>query len=269
MTRNRTVYIHIGLMKTGTTFLQHFLFPILEANGLKTFVDLGEARKSDAPYLISNEGLCGPVYEEGGMFNRFSRSVLAIKDLFENPKIILCFREPSEFLLSSYKQYLHEGGVLPFERFFSLQNSALVDRSDLLFSKYADFIKGEFDSESLLVYNFDSFRSDPSKAMEAIVAFLDHEAIELDSVVTNRKANPSVPYKYERTLRFLNRMDQKLKRRTGLRLRLKLFGKLLSPRTFSQYLLPRIYRPSGERDISDIRDHYADDWKSVQDQLNF
>ena len=268
MKRNGKVYIHIGMEKTGTTFLQHNLFPNLKINLLKTFLDLSEARGSNFPFLISNEGLCGPVYKKGGMFSNFSRSVLAIKDLFVSPNIILCFREPSDYLLSSYKQYLHEGGVLTFDRFFSLQQSALVNRSDLFFSKYIQFLKSEFDPESLFVYNFDSFRMDPLKVIDAIIAFLNHDDIEFDIALTRKRANPSVPYHYESTLRFLNSMDQGLKRRTGLRMRLQLFGKLLSPRTFCQYMLPAIYRPRGDRDVSDIKDYYLSDWENVLNQLD-
>ena len=97
--------------------------------------------------------------------------------------------------------------------------------------------------------------------------FLNITIIEGMETPLGVKSNPSVPLAYEGILRFLNRLDRKSVQNFGLRLKITLFGKTLSPRVFCQYILPKIYRPKKERDMSYIKELYQKDWEIVKTNL--
>ncbi|KAB1063528.1 sulfotransferase domain-containing protein [Salibacter halophilus] len=264
------VYIHIGLMKTGTTYLQQTIFPSLNLIYLRDFRDFKQDF-NDKSVLYSNEGLGGSVYhprDKRGMYYSFKQALSNIQKLIPNAKIIVCFREPSSFLLSSYKQYLHEGGTLKFEDFFNLKGTALVNPDDLIFSNYVKHLKKSFSIEELFIYDYDSFKNDREYVLKDLFSFLGLENNSIINRDKRKKGNPSVPLLYEPVLRKLNAVNSFLKERIGIGLKFHLFGKILNPRVFCQYLLPKIYRPKKERSVVSIQKHYKNDWKLLKESIS-
>lgn len=266
--KEQTVILHIGLMKTGSTYLQHSIFPELPITFLNNFNELGLHYDLNQPILISNEGIAGNPYKtklSNSMFEHFKNSILSLNSMFKSPKIIFCVREPSSFILSTYKQYLHEGGTFPFEKFYSQENDSLVIYEDFYFSKYVDFIFKHFDSKQIFIYDFDEFKNDKKEFLSRLIRFISEKrVIDYDKILSKRKANPSVPMVYEKGLIFGNKVNKWLLKNTGLRLQVRVFGKVLNTRVFFQYVLTRIYRPTKERDISNIKELYNDDWLKVK-----
>lgn len=146
--------LHIGLHKTGTTFLQHHLYsqfprnlclynpnellsPIRHALILQ---DMGDLTSKDiislkikvksflhdvkTPYLLlSDELLSQNMYS----LNYARRSKL-LSELFPDAGIILFLRYQVDWLKSVYKQALQQGDVLPIKDFFKLDfNDAFQD----------------------------------------------------------------------------------------------------------------------------------------------
>ncbi len=136
------VFLHIGIMKTATTFFQEVIFPRLN-NTLflpKTYIGLNhsfeklkytddslldedEIRKefdkfSNRRVLISSETLVG-----NPLYNNINRTCIAkrLKKLFPNATIILFIRGQFDVLRSFYKLYVHEGPTViqPITQFYS------------------------------------------------------------------------------------------------------------------------------------------------------
>jgi hypothetical protein len=271
MSKQATIFFHIGLMKTGTTYLQHSFFPFLETKTIKSLKDLKIKDDERITFLVSNEGIGGSLYhssDKGGMFTSFKNSLENISTLFSNPKIIVCFREPSSFLLSSYKQYLHEGGFLPFDEFFSLEDKqSLANKNDLFFSKYLDEIHKWFNEKDVFTYDYDTFRTNRNQVLRNILSFFESKFDIKNLSETKKSSNPSVPLLYESILRTLNSFDNWLFVKASIRLRLNILGKTINPRVFAQYILPRIYRPKKERNIENIKNYYEADWELVKKKI--
>lgn len=126
--KNKTT-IHIGLHKTGTTFLQHKIFPKFDEciyltrpytqhnhifNQLQyaddSLFDIENAinfysQFDNKTLLISDESLTGkPLY-----FSYINRSIIAqrIKAIFDNPNIVLFIRGQAKILESEYNTYIN------------------------------------------------------------------------------------------------------------------------------------------------------------------
>lgn len=136
----RQVYIHIGLHKTATTFLQKKIFPKLDnINYLsRPYTNLNHAfnklqyaddtrfcrqeftqeinqLQSDKDLLISEEMLSGTPY-----FNYVNRSTIAyrLQDVFPEAKIILFLRGQKDMLLSLHNTWVKAlGGTKSLESF--------------------------------------------------------------------------------------------------------------------------------------------------------
>lgn len=266
--------VHMGLMKTGTTFLQQDFFPRLSLNYIQTYDDFRKPLLSNVT-LFSSEALGGSIYHKRdpeGMFKSFKQSILHLKNCSRELKLIICFREPKAFLISSYKQYLHEGGYLSFEKFYSPYGNAKVIESDLKFAKYIDFLLNHFERNDLFLYNYDSFKYAPEKVLIALMKFMEIElnsALVRDVLLQRKKSNGSVPDFYVPLLIALNKIDNSMRKLLGFGIRVKLFGVLFNPRVICQHILPKIY--SGRGTVYDYNldnNKHLEDWKETVKSFN-
>lgn len=187
--KNRVI-IHIGLHKTGTTFLQNFIFPCYSKLSIirawyshRKIIEM--PLKSNI--LITDEGISGNPFKEN-YFEEFTRNLLNIKKLYGDPKIIIGLRKHSSFVLSLYKQYLHEKGTLDINKFFNVENSGILRLQDLFFKSRLDFLFQYF--SEVFIYTHQELQSELDIVMNRLSIFLDSEydAKEYKSI-KNRKAN--------------------------------------------------------------------------------
>lgn len=128
----KEVFLHIGLHKTGTTFLQEKVFPLFKDityltrpytqhnfafNKLQYADDslyckediLHELEKINSNrLLISDESFSGKPLN----FSYINRSIIAkrLKEIFPDAKIMIFIRGQQELLFSHYSQYVSESG---------------------------------------------------------------------------------------------------------------------------------------------------------------
>lgn len=139
------IYIHIGLHKTGTTFLQKDFFPkIPHTHFYRNIHEFLNNQVNSGRVIISNESLEGNPFL-GNWLQSYKNNVHYISKIFHNPSIIIGFRKHDSFLLSLYKQYLYEKGILDVNSFFDInKNSGLVKFEDLLFAERYKILKERF-----------------------------------------------------------------------------------------------------------------------------
>lgn len=102
------VFIHVGLQKTGTTFIQEEIFRKMNVRYIRdiTFTNLCFPR--DRKTIIANEALSGDPYSM--IDNRF---LIAdnLKKLFPNAKIIVGHRDAKGMFKSLYSQGIRNGAT--------------------------------------------------------------------------------------------------------------------------------------------------------------
>ena len=156
--------IHIGLHKTGSTFLQQNIFPNLDGieyirwRNLEYFLRLDDSKR----FLISSESLSGFTF--AGQNDR-EKAIRVLGGFFRDARIIVVFRSHGGFLASLYSQYLRYGGTSPFDEFFEmerLENSSkkpVVDAGSVNYRAVIEAIERHFKSPPFVVLMEDMFNN--------------------------------------------------------------------------------------------------------------
>jgi len=216
--------VHIGFPKTGSTFLQKSVFPLLlglEYVDFRTCVKLFEdliylddldyedqkSIKNFSNYpsekiLFSQEALTGPPFTFKGL-NR-SQIPIRLKGLGFS-KVIITIRNQVDIIDSLYRQYVYQGGVMRFKGFLNLDgnwNHYLrafnLDylKYDRLIIKYIEM----FGDGNVLILPQEILKNDPDNYISILGEFLG-ERIEL---ISHKGTNESLTNASTNLLRFIN-----------------------------------------------------------------
>jgi hypothetical protein len=190
--------VHIGYMKTGSTWLQRRVFedrgagflPLLQrrrviddlvrpsplyfvARPLREAIDI---KRQDAEMLgavpfLSHERLSGaPV---SGGFDAYQIAV-RLHSLVPDARVLIVVREQISHLLSIYNEYINQGGACSLERFLQRHERFRFPPFDwnyFCFSILIQEYKRRFGSESVLVLPYEFLREDPGEFAHRIVSF--------------------------------------------------------------------------------------------------
>jgi hypothetical protein len=216
--------IHIGYHKTGTKWLRGGLF--LNKNAGYHWIDkdtppvrrlvrahplefdpaesrrefeplLAEAAKKSLMPVICWGRLAGQAFSGG-----YDTKEIAdrLKAVFPDGRIVVVVREQRSMIVSTYKQYVREGGALPPRKFMlpPRSRSLRVPWFDLRHFEYHHLLayyRRLFGPNSVLVLPYEQFVTDPSSFVEQIARFagrpLDDETLR--SLPFESATNPSPP----------------------------------------------------------------------------
>ncbi len=199
------VYIHIGLPRTGTTWLQKKVFPKLTDVKLFTKYNTTHNRlnplfcnlKSEKINLISTEslsGFTGLMKDKKNMVNRFEKAKI-LKKIYPNASIILVLRDKNGWTKSMYKRYIHKS-YRDFATFNEYKES--IDEYDLDFESYVILLKSLFDD--VLVLDFNLLKNDNRRFVKEICDFMDIEVPKYSI----KKINKSKSFKDIKKREFIN-----------------------------------------------------------------
>ncbi len=232
--------IHIGYYKTGSTWLQRFLFgdpasrfgslakdfvrdsPVWQLAGLSPFDFDAAALREDFARLIGSveaKGLLPVISFErlaGSPFSGGHDSALIAERLvriFPEAKVLAVIREQRSMIVSTYKEYVKAGGALSLARFIASprSKSLRVPWFDLRFFEYDRLLRHYselFGAERLLVLAYEEFVEDPTAFVARIARFagLPFDAEQLDSLPFDRTARQSPSAAWIAVRRRLNRL---------------------------------------------------------------
>lgn len=200
------IAFHIGLHKTGTTFMQNSVFPAwpgiryLRFRNLEYFLRL----EAHSTYLVSCEGLSGSTFASKA---ERLEAIRRLSEMFPQAKIVISFRRHGDYLASLYSQYLRYGGKEAFDGFFSLDEGreAHLKPHDV---RFGDLIRQARDSFGAppFVYTSDDIRDRLAETIDDLSAFLG-VAPPRASPADGPK-NPGLKRGSARLLRSINRRTQ-------------------------------------------------------------
>lgn len=193
-----SLLLHIGLHKTGTSWLQEVVIPD-SGNRLSAVGARFEPRRDIVwphPYhfnaaalrakydpmvaevearglipVISDERLSGNPLS-GGFDTRLLVDRLA--DLFPQARVLLVLREQRSMLASIYDQYVRTGGGCAIERFLDPGSRGVTPwfRAEyLMFDRLVAHLHDRFGREQVLVLPYERLLADPEGFQRAIFAF--------------------------------------------------------------------------------------------------
>ena len=200
------LYIHIGMPRTGTTFLQQEIFPKIENVNFINFYfhggilfkmatvekfidifanmeDINSYIEEDKINLISDEDIYSKIWvQEDRRLARIKR----IKGFFPNAKIIFGVRDRDDLLKSLYKKYVMDGGILPFDVFKQNINLAKLD-----YEEYVDYLFGLFGKQNVYIYRYEEMKKDIDSFVDGICNFLGTNVPPFENVRKNIGYSPS------------------------------------------------------------------------------
>jgi hypothetical protein len=163
----REVFVHVGLQRAGSTFLQENVFPNMDLNFCGN--DLLKSKIKDGKNLISNESLCGYYFALDDLNNGYEIAN-RISSLFPNTKIIFIVRQFDDWIKSCYAKYMnvlhrrYDG--LSFVEWSKKFNVEKVD-----FNAYTGYLKSLFDD--VLVLNYELLRDNPDLFIKYLCDWMD------------------------------------------------------------------------------------------------
>ncbi|WP_419770591.1 MAG: sulfotransferase domain-containing protein [Candidatus Marinarcus sp.] len=134
--------------------------------------------------------ICGVYFTDNEALDR-------LKSFEDNPKIILCIRNPYEWIYSFYEQYSNGFNMPSFEKFIT--KGCTIDREgekvhiDFRNEKVSKTIEAYMQTFKgrILIYDFAFFEKEPLTVLKAIENFLEVENWFNDNNFNNSKINAS------------------------------------------------------------------------------
>ncbi|MDQ0352742.1 hypothetical protein J2R98_002593 [Alkalibacillus filiformis] len=208
----KKVYLHIGVHKTATTFLQWQVFPKLKGISLvrksnskkllyriknkklkgEDFEEIRQSlekkRKGDQPLLISYEGFSGSPFSQKKM--KSSYQILSdLRNIFPKEEydvhVILGLRNQVDLMTSLYIEFLHQGGDKKEETYIQ----ELVDHEvfdNYLYNQYIDHIESLY-GDQYFVWVYENFKEQKEDYLLKLLNFLGFNHIpKYEHVQLNR-----------------------------------------------------------------------------------
>jgi hypothetical protein len=268
------ITIHIGLHKTGTTFLQNSLFKSIPSTYVvRGFDSHRHLMKMDLEdeLIISDEGLSGRLWYRNYLAE-FYKNMKIIKKIYGDPKIIFGIRDQNSFIPSVYKQYLHEEGFENFNYLFDVDaNNGLIKHEEFLLIPKINYLKENF--TDVFIYSQESLIKRQNDFINSLKEFLEiKQKIEISEKNFN---NIGIKTELQvRLLKRLNRLNFRLKKiHPKLSLYSIVFRKLkITPRNICQNRLKNIGSkkfeiPNSSKDF--IQQYYKSDWSEAYKEISY
>ncbi len=234
-----SVLVHIGYHKSGSGWLRRLFFsnpasgfgwvgkkarnhPVRRLVGARPFeFDGGAFREEFAPLLrhIENDALFPVVSFERFSGNPFSGGYDSkeianrLAEVFPGARILVVIREQRSMIVSTYKQYVREGGALPPRNFIKppTSKSMRVPWFDLRHFEYhhlLSYYRQLFGSDRVLALTFEQFAANPVAFVQEIAQFAGRPlgADALRSLPFEQRSNPSPSAPAIELRRWLNKL---------------------------------------------------------------
>lgn len=264
--QNFELYCHVGLGKTGTTYLQYKFFPKLrEVKYIQRTKYKNLDRILEKPryskYFVSRE------------FDRqFEREVLKIAKSYPFAGIIIVLRRNDSWIASQYRRHVKNGGQHSFCEFLDLKNDkGLWKQKDVCFHPKLLMLKELFDKKPLVLFH-DELKKYP-------FAFFDKIADYIGASYEKRKIdiNPKHKSYNDKQLRYIRSVSPRVLRKERRKTRNKLHKWLdFRSRWLVCHLLLLVGKMIPEKyvtkdpvikkeELDEVREFYADDWQKCKE----
>src|SRR5579859_361933 len=231
------VLVHTGYHKTGSRWLRHRFFgnpatgygwvdkageehPVRRLVSARPFeFDADASRAEFEPLLaeIVDAGLSPVVSFERLSGNPFSGGYDSkeiadrLVQVFPDARVLVVIREQRSMIVSTYKQYVREGGAMSVTKFMQppTSRSMRIPWFDFRYFEYhhlLGYYRRLFGEERVLTLAYEQFRSDPRAFVERLAGFAGRPLSDeqLDALPFESKANPGPPATAIAARRWLN-----------------------------------------------------------------
>jgi len=187
--KNNEIYIHVGLHKTATTFLQEEIFPKLD--GVKYYNLLKMKNRhfiltipnKKGKILISDEDLSGQPWILNKKYNANMRKDIAytLYTLFPDAKIIVGIRDKQSWYDSVFRQCKKMNPTITRNEF-----KRRFDKNYMDFEYYISLLKQLWGKNNVYIYRFEEIKRDATSCIKGICSFIGVESPSFENRIYNK-----------------------------------------------------------------------------------
>ena len=262
-TEDKTIFFHVGISKTGSTFLQNRVFPLIKKlhyiptnRYRKIFSDLKNLKNKRV--LVSRE-----------LDRQFEAEIIRFSNQYKNVTPIIVLRRHEEYFASQYKRFVKNGFKGEAHDFMCLkEDNGFFRKIHFNFLHQIDFLKKHFNKAPIVLFHHD-LKSDPLNFIKTF-CFLTSAEVDLDSINFSKK-HSSYSEKQLKTIKAFSKWVNLEKRRVFKNPILHLFWRLFHASLrygilYFSILLPNfIYSKEPLIDpsyLKKIKHYFKDDWEA-------
>ena len=205
MQESAPITFHVGLHKTGSSYLQHCVFPrmadisyVKHQRRRRSLAETIALARAGGPSLVSQEGLSGEPSRDDYPEHR-EACLRFLAESYPGSRIIIFLREPSEWLASVYRQCLLGGETRPFRAFAG----RYIDNGSLDCRHLLDKLKA-LPFSDVLALRHEDLRDRPEETIAALCAFVGCEELCMSAEDWIARRKVGTRNAAARTLRLLN-----------------------------------------------------------------
>ena len=229
---DQKVLLHVGYHKTGTTWLQNYLFnnekygfvspmstmDMMNIIALPNPLDFSfetcqsevdkrlEQVRSGLMPVFSAERFSGHPHSGG-----YDSKEIAdrLKVLFPNGQVLICIREQKKVILSCYNQYIKKGGAISVGAYLHVLDRTrvpLFDFRHFMYHRLIGYYQSVFGKENVLILPYEIFTRNSQEYVSRIMEFATGKPFQgtMDDLPTRRMTNSSITGFELSMRRFLN-----------------------------------------------------------------
>lgn len=159
------IFFHVGLGKTGSTYLQHKFFPKLKGihyihhTDYKKSIEIISREKHDR-YFVSRE------------FDRqFLKEIKKFSAVYPDTHPIMILRRQDSWIASQYRRFTKNGRGIYFKEFVDIEhNKGRWDIAEMNFYEKIEQLEKHFNKKPLVLL-YDELRNDPETFFKKIATY--------------------------------------------------------------------------------------------------
>lgn len=271
----KKVYLHIGMQKTGSTWLQNHYFPKIETHDVvykESFRHMFYNLNPDKDLIITYENYVGyphplPSRKWNGWMETRDSAFKNLASFFPDADIILVVRRQPDFIKSLYNQYVKVGGNITFDDYWKGGCHNSFEKDAVKYTELLQHISDNFNGR-ILVINFDLFVKDKKRFSQVLNGFFGQvNAIDLTESYQSL-VNKSLRWKDIRALLSAYKIfGNKYHPDAKIKLPNRVFKVLrwLSVNVYSRFFSNET--AVNDEHVKSMESFYADDWAAITSMM--
>lgn len=189
------LFLHIGIQRTGTTFLQEVIFPMLEnvnpickrEKEVMSILESPDLRIDDKKKILKyfKDGKINLISDENiwwhhtldwfrdDVENRRVEHLRIIHEMFPDAKILFGTRNVEELIVSLYNYYVVYGGYLSFKKWH--KDNPQYSKDNINYDSYIEHLQNLYGKDRVYIYEYEDMTKDINDHVKGICDFIGVE----------------------------------------------------------------------------------------------
>jgi len=265
--KDKNIFFHVGLPKTGSTFLQRNVFP--KFNGIR-FIKKHDFKHRDRIIEQSTHDKILMSIEINPDVQSGLEKLQDVSQKYPHTHTIIVLRQQGSWLKSKYKYYLRKHGTRSFDRYFDINGTGILEPKNLLFYPKIKLLEYLFEPTPLVIFQ-EELKQNPYATIDMLADYMgvtcDKNDIRIQTV--KKSYTPKQLKNVRRFNRWYQYDHSHITSKTKKFLYKKFSGLLLHSIAFMGSIIPDKQEDKEtlipHKKIEEVNEAYRGDWERCLD----